>query len=183
MKWGPGISVLTDSLVNGCRLSWELTLGKPSCRLWCNPLHGNPVVITILLHVWKNSTWKFGSKYPDTSQLHSSIAPTLMSLEKIERVWNRVCIGLNFQPRNFYPISFLLNDLEHVLLGEEVFILSIYLNHLCWKKKKKKKNHHTLGACMLWWWVVWPHVWVSMHVMQMLSHIALRNWSWAKGKY
>lgn len=118
--------------------------GCPENSLWENPavgsgasikakpgIHEIPVVTTTLLHGWKISTWESGSKYPDTSQPHMSIAPTLMSLKKVKPVWNRVCIGLNFQPRNFYPISFLLNDLEHVLLGEEVFILSIYLNHLC----------------------------------------------------
>lgn len=66
---------------------------------------------------------------------HSSIASTLMNLKKSKKkkrhVANRACLGLNYQVRNFYPVSFLLGDLEHVLLGEEVFILSIYLNHLC----------------------------------------------------
>lgn len=78
--------------------------------------------------------WESWSKYPDTShtnthQLH--YAREVKKKKKKRQVENKVCVGLNFLLRNFSPVSFLLSDLEHVPLGKEVFILFIYLNHLC----------------------------------------------------
>lgn len=54
---------------------------------------------------------------------HSLIVSTLISLKEQQQkrqVRNRVCLGLNRQLKNLYPISFLLNDLESGLLGKEV---------------------------------------------------------------
>lgn len=79
-----------------------------------------------------------------TRTSHGNLGPSVQTLAKQtlvdciylpeqrgKKVGNKVCLGLNLQLRDFYPIVFLLSDLEHVLLAEEVLILPIYLNHLC----------------------------------------------------
>ena len=66
----------------------------------------------------------------------SSIESTFMSKRKKKwQVGNRLCLGLNFQLRNFSPRLLLAKWPEHVLLGEEVFIAFIYLKRLCWTNR------------------------------------------------